>query len=39
MHLQILKSHYCYRKLIEPSVKSHGGLVYHVLLKQQFVFL
>jgi hypothetical protein len=39
MHLQIFKSHYYYHKLIEPNVKSHVGLLDHVLLEQQFVSL
>jgi hypothetical protein len=38
MHLQILKSHYCYYKLIEPNVKSHVGLLDHVLFEQQSSF-
>jgi len=34
-----LKSNYCYRKLTKPNAKSHVGLLNHVLLEQQFVFL
>jgi hypothetical protein len=39
MHLQILKSHYCYYKLTEPNAKSHVGLLDHVLFEQQSSFL
>ncbi len=31
-HLQIFKSHCCYRKLIEPNVKSHVGVLDHFFM-------
>jgi len=33
-NLQILKSHYCYQKMIQPIGKSHAPLLNHVLLEQ-----
>jgi hypothetical protein len=33
VHLQILKSHYCCWRLIEPNVKSHVVLLDHMLFK------
>jgi hypothetical protein len=38
MHQQILKSHYCCYKLTELDVKSHVGLLDHVLFEQQSSF-
>jgi len=33
-NLQILKSHYCNQKMIQPNGKSHAPLPDHVLLEQ-----
>jgi hypothetical protein len=37
-HRQILKSHYCCQRLIEPYAKSHAGSLDHVLFEQQSSF-
>jgi hypothetical protein len=32
-NFKILKSHYCYQKMIQPNGKSHAHLLNHVLLE------